>query len=88
MTFPPSYLGVSLAKKQAFNFCEMNCLSRDQEVCVLCWGDAQETEVCEHRRFVSCIEMMLLFTVLRLLSTEGVWAAVVIVVTLYVCMLH
>ncbi|XP_048854051.1 WD repeat-containing protein 74 [Brienomyrus brachyistius] len=37
--------GVSLAKKQAFNFCEMNCLSRDQEVCVLCWGDAQETEV-------------------------------------------
>ncbi|XP_064206204.1 WD repeat-containing protein 74 isoform X1 [Anguilla rostrata] len=37
--------GVSLAKKQAFNFCEMNSLSRDQEVCMLCWGDAQETEV-------------------------------------------
>ncbi|KAJ8266407.1 hypothetical protein GJAV_G00130090 [Gymnothorax javanicus] len=37
--------GVSLAKKQAFNFCEMNNLSRDQEVTVLCWGDAQETEV-------------------------------------------
>ncbi|KAJ8348493.1 hypothetical protein SKAU_G00270820 [Synaphobranchus kaupii] len=37
--------GVSLAKKQAFNFCELNSLSRDQEVCVLCWGDAQETEV-------------------------------------------
>ncbi|KAM9497774.1 WD repeat-containing protein 74-like isoform 2-T2 [Salvelinus alpinus] len=25
--------GVSLSKKQAFNFCEMNCLSREQEVC-------------------------------------------------------
>ncbi|KAJ8276576.1 hypothetical protein COCON_G00083280 [Conger conger] len=37
--------GVSLAKKQAFNFCELNSLSRDQEVCMLCWGDAQETEV-------------------------------------------
>ncbi|KAJ8384595.1 hypothetical protein AAFF_G00200320 [Aldrovandia affinis] len=37
--------GVSLSKKQAFNFCEMNSLSRDQEVSVLCWGDAHETEV-------------------------------------------
>ncbi|XP_036381316.1 WD repeat-containing protein 74 [Megalops cyprinoides] len=37
--------GVSLAKKHAFNFCEMSTLSRDQEVCVLCWGDAQESEV-------------------------------------------
>ncbi|CAB1316106.1 unnamed protein product [Coregonus sp. 'balchen'] len=37
--------GVSLSKKQAFNFCEMSCLSRDQEVCVLGWGDPQETEV-------------------------------------------
>lgn len=37
--------GVSLSKKQAFNFCEMSCLSRDQEVCVLAWGDPQETEV-------------------------------------------
>ncbi|KAI1903629.1 hypothetical protein AGOR_G00029170 [Albula goreensis] len=37
--------GVSLAKKQAFNFCEMSSLSRDQEVCALCWGDAQESEV-------------------------------------------
>ncbi|KAM9497775.1 WD repeat-containing protein 74-like isoform 3-T3 [Salvelinus alpinus] len=37
--------GVSLSKKQAFNFCEMNCLSREQEVCVLGWGDPQETEV-------------------------------------------
>ncbi|CAB1332960.1 unnamed protein product [Coregonus sp. 'balchen'] len=37
--------GVSLSKKQAFNFCEMNCLSRDQEVCVLGWGDQHETEV-------------------------------------------
>ncbi|XP_018584348.1 WD repeat-containing protein 74 [Scleropages formosus] len=37
--------GVSLAKKQAFNFCEMSHLSREQEVCVLCWGDVHETEV-------------------------------------------
>uniref|UniRef100_A0A6Q2YRJ5 WD repeat-containing protein 74 n=1 Tax=Esox lucius TaxID=8010 RepID=A0A6Q2YRJ5_ESOLU len=37
--------GVSLSKKQAFNFCEFSCLSRDQEVCVLGWGDPQETEV-------------------------------------------
>ncbi|KAM4628211.1 WD repeat-containing protein 74 [Polymixia lowei] len=37
--------GVSLSKKQAFNFCEMTCLSRDQEVCVLSWGDAAESEV-------------------------------------------
>ncbi|XP_076118829.1 WD repeat-containing protein 74 isoform X2 [Alosa pseudoharengus] len=37
--------GVSLTKKQAFNFCEMSCLSRDQEVCVLGWGDPQESEV-------------------------------------------
>uniref|UniRef100_A0A8C7UFV4 WD repeat-containing protein 74 n=1 Tax=Oncorhynchus mykiss TaxID=8022 RepID=A0A8C7UFV4_ONCMY len=37
--------GVSLSKKQAFNFCEMSCLSRDQEVCVLGWGDEHETEV-------------------------------------------
>uniref|UniRef100_A0A4W5MTK6 WD repeat-containing protein 74 n=1 Tax=Hucho hucho TaxID=62062 RepID=A0A4W5MTK6_9TELE len=37
--------GVSLSKKQAFNFCEMSCLSRDQEVCILGWGDQHETEV-------------------------------------------
>lgn len=37
--------GVSLIKKQAFNFSEMSCLSRDQEVCVLAWGDATETEI-------------------------------------------
>ncbi|XP_076875657.1 WD repeat-containing protein 74 [Brachyhypopomus gauderio] len=37
--------GVSLSKKQAFNFCEMSCLSRDQEVCTMTWGDSQETEV-------------------------------------------
>ncbi|KAM6970381.1 WD repeat-containing protein 74 [Aplochiton taeniatus] len=37
--------GVSLAKKTAFNFCEINSLSRDQEVCALAWGDPQETEV-------------------------------------------
>ncbi|KAL2081122.1 hypothetical protein ACEWY4_022975 [Coilia grayii] len=37
--------GVSLTKKQAFNFCEMSSLSRDQEVCVLTWGDPQESEV-------------------------------------------
>uniref|UniRef100_A0A673WIR9 WD repeat domain 74 n=1 Tax=Salmo trutta TaxID=8032 RepID=A0A673WIR9_SALTR len=37
--------GVSLSKKQAFNFCEMSCLSLDQEVCFLGWGDQHETEV-------------------------------------------
>lgn len=37
--------GVSLSKKQAYNFCEMSCLSRDQEVCALEWGDPQESEV-------------------------------------------
>ncbi|XP_056323085.1 WD repeat-containing protein 74 [Danio aesculapii] len=37
--------GVSLRKKQAFNFCEMSCLSRDQEVCVMAWGDSYESEV-------------------------------------------
>uniref|UniRef100_A0AAY4CLC7 WD repeat-containing protein 74 n=1 Tax=Denticeps clupeoides TaxID=299321 RepID=A0AAY4CLC7_9TELE len=37
--------GVSLSKQQAFNFCEMSCLSRDQEVCVLEWGDPLESEV-------------------------------------------
>lgn len=37
--------GVSLSKKQAFNFCEMSHLSRDQEVCVMAWGDTYESEV-------------------------------------------
>ncbi|XP_051971421.1 WD repeat-containing protein 74-like [Xyrauchen texanus] len=37
--------GVRLIKKQAFNFCEMSCLSRDQEVCVMAWGDPHESEV-------------------------------------------
>lgn len=37
--------GVSLRKKQAFNFCEMSCLSRDQEVCVMAWGDPYESEL-------------------------------------------
>ncbi|XP_051973617.1 WD repeat-containing protein 74-like [Xyrauchen texanus] len=37
--------GVSFIKKQAFNFCEMSCLSRDQEVCVMAWGDTYESEV-------------------------------------------
>uniref|UniRef100_A0A8C2EXV3 WD repeat-containing protein 74 n=1 Tax=Cyprinus carpio TaxID=7962 RepID=A0A8C2EXV3_CYPCA len=37
--------GVSLTKKQAFNFCEMSCMSRDQEVCVMAWGDPHESEV-------------------------------------------
>ncbi|XP_030648803.1 WD repeat-containing protein 74 [Chanos chanos] len=37
--------GVSLTKKQAFNFCEMSCLSRDQEVCAMAWADPHESEV-------------------------------------------
>lgn len=37
--------GVSLSRKQAFNFCNTRHLSRDQEVRALCWADPSETEV-------------------------------------------
>lgn len=37
--------GVSLSRKQAFNFCNTSHLSRDQEVRALCWGDPTETEL-------------------------------------------
>ncbi|KAK5868151.1 hypothetical protein PBY51_009190 [Eleginops maclovinus] len=37
--------GVSLSRKQAFNFCNTQHLSRDQEVRVLCWGDSTESEL-------------------------------------------
>uniref|UniRef100_A0A3Q0QVT2 WD repeat-containing protein 74 n=1 Tax=Amphilophus citrinellus TaxID=61819 RepID=A0A3Q0QVT2_AMPCI len=37
--------GVSLSRKQAFNFCSTSHLSRDQEVRALCWGDAAESEL-------------------------------------------
>uniref|UniRef100_UPI003AAC28D8 WD repeat-containing protein 74 n=1 Tax=Centroberyx gerrardi TaxID=166262 RepID=UPI003AAC28D8 len=37
--------GVSLARKQAFNFCHMSSLSRDQEVRTLCWADPAESEL-------------------------------------------
>ncbi|XP_071396149.1 WD repeat-containing protein 74 [Centroberyx affinis] len=37
--------GVSLARKQAFNFCHMGSLSRDQEVRALCWADPAESEL-------------------------------------------
>ncbi|XP_037630699.1 WD repeat-containing protein 74 [Sebastes umbrosus] len=37
--------GVSLTRKQAFNFCNTSQLSRDQEVRVLCWGDPAESEL-------------------------------------------
>lgn len=37
--------GVSLVRKQAFNFCNISHLSREQEVRVLCWGDPAETEL-------------------------------------------
>lgn len=37
--------GVSLSRKQAFNFCNTRHLSRDQEVRALCWADATETEL-------------------------------------------
>ncbi|XP_034723554.1 WD repeat-containing protein 74 [Etheostoma cragini] len=37
--------GVSLSRKQAFNFCNTSHLSRDQEVRALCWGDPAESEV-------------------------------------------
>ncbi|XP_049433566.1 WD repeat-containing protein 74 [Epinephelus fuscoguttatus] len=37
--------GVSLSRKQAFNFCNTSHLSRDQEVRALCWGDPAESEL-------------------------------------------
>ncbi|XP_026195263.1 WD repeat-containing protein 74 [Anabas testudineus] len=37
--------GVSLSRKQAFNFCNSSHLSRDQEVRALCWGDPAESEL-------------------------------------------
>ncbi|XP_034405205.1 WD repeat-containing protein 74 [Cyclopterus lumpus] len=37
--------GVSLSRKQAFNFCNASHLSRDQEVRALCWGDPAESEL-------------------------------------------
>lgn len=37
--------GVSLSRKQAFNFCNTRHLSRDQEIRTLCWGDSAETEL-------------------------------------------
>ncbi|XP_012705318.2 WD repeat-containing protein 74 [Fundulus heteroclitus] len=37
--------GVSLDRKQAFNFCNTRTLSREQEVRALCWGDPAESEL-------------------------------------------
>ncbi|XP_069578760.1 WD repeat-containing protein 74 [Brachyistius frenatus] len=37
--------GVSLSRKQAFNFCNTSQLSREQEVRALCWGDPAESEL-------------------------------------------
>ncbi|XP_029963630.1 WD repeat-containing protein 74-like [Salarias fasciatus] len=37
--------GVSVARKQAFNFCNSSHLSRDQEVRVLAWADPDESEL-------------------------------------------
>ncbi|XP_041851140.1 WD repeat-containing protein 74 [Melanotaenia boesemani] len=37
--------GVSLIRKQAFNFCNTSHLSRDQEVRALCWADPAESEL-------------------------------------------
>ncbi|KAM4743431.1 WD repeat-containing protein 74 isoform 1-T1 [Anableps anableps] len=37
--------GVSLDRKQAFNFSNTRTLSRDQEVRALCWGDPAESEL-------------------------------------------
>lgn len=37
--------GVSVSRKQAFNFCNTSQLSRDQEVRALSWGDAAESEL-------------------------------------------
>lgn len=37
--------GVSLSRKQAFNFCNSSHLTRDQEVRALCWADPAESEL-------------------------------------------
>ncbi|GAA6229202.1 WD repeat-containing protein 74 [Lates japonicus] len=37
--------GVSVSRKQAFNFCNTSHLSRDQEVRALCWADPAESEL-------------------------------------------
>lgn len=37
--------GVSLSRKQAFNFCTTSQLSREQEVRFLCWGDPAESKL-------------------------------------------
>lgn len=37
--------GVSLGRKQAFNFCNTRQLSRDQEVRALCWADPAQSEL-------------------------------------------
>ncbi|XP_013888796.1 WD repeat-containing protein 74 [Austrofundulus limnaeus] len=37
--------GVSVAHKQAFNFCNTRQLTRDQEIRVLCWGDPTQSEL-------------------------------------------
>ncbi|XP_062870076.1 WD repeat-containing protein 74 [Trichomycterus rosablanca] len=37
--------GVSVSRKQVYNFCQMSCLSRDEEICTLTWGDQHESEV-------------------------------------------
>lgn len=37
--------GVSVSRKQAFNFCNTSHLSRDQEVRALCWMDPSQSEL-------------------------------------------
>ncbi|XP_069501264.1 WD repeat-containing protein 74 [Ambystoma mexicanum] len=37
--------GVNLHRKQATNYTELSNLTRDQEICAMCWGDEQESEV-------------------------------------------
>ncbi|XP_038153602.1 WD repeat-containing protein 74 [Cyprinodon tularosa] len=43
--------GVSLDRKQAFNFCNTRSLSREQEIRALCWGDSAESEL-----LVGCLD--------------------------------
>ncbi|KAK1800617.1 hypothetical protein P4O66_005827, partial [Electrophorus voltai] len=51
---------VSLSKKQAFNFCEMSCLTRDQEVCTMAWGDPHETELSALLSVCVCVTQVLI----------------------------
>ncbi|CAH1262264.1 WD repeat-containing protein 74-like [Branchiostoma lanceolatum] len=40
------FKGVNLAQKKATNFQNVASLSREEEICAMCWGNQQESQVC------------------------------------------